>query len=69
MDAQQTRIDVAPKTVRCCPQRSAGVPAGDVESSAPHPHNDQATVAEAIRQVRPAAETGRRPASTKQGPA
>lgn len=57
MEAQQTRINVAPLTVRCCSQRSLGGLSGYATNSAPRPRIDAATVTEAIPQVRPAAET------------
>lgn len=64
METQQSRIDAAPKTVRCCPQHSAGRTAGDAGTSAQRPRSDPATVAEAIPHYRPMAETDGRPAST-----
>lgn len=59
MEAQQTRLNVAPLTVRCCSQRPLGRLSGDATNAAPRPHIDAATVTEAIPLVRPAAETDR----------
>lgn len=54
MEAQQTRIDPEPLTVRCCSRRSLGGRSGDTINSGVRPHIDAATAIEPIPQVQPA---------------
>ena len=59
MEAQHTRINLAPLTVRCCSQHSRGGRVDDAADKAMRAQTDAAAIADAIRQEQPAAGTDR----------